>query len=326
MGILVDGKWTDKWYEPDAKGRFVREPTRFHDNVSANPEAKFPAASGRYHLYVSYACPWAHRTLIVRALKGLDEAVGVSVVHPDMGSDGWSFDNAYPGATGDRIGGRKLLRERYLDADPNYTGRVTVPALWDRERATIVNNESRELIRILNDAFDDYAKHPEIDLFPDSLVDDIDAMIDANYEPVNNGVYKCGFATTQAAYEEAFDALFDQLDRCEEILSRQRYLCGDRLTAADICLFTTLVRFDPVYVCHFKCNKRRIYDYPNLWHYTKELYQLPGVAETVNLDHIKRHYYWSHDSVNPKRIIALGPEIDYATPHNRNKFAAAPLA
>lgn len=319
MGLLVDGVWQDKWYDTASTGgRFQRADAKFRDWVtrdgSPGPAGKggFPAAPGRYHLYVSLACPWAHRTLIVRALKGLADAISVSVVDPHMGGEGWVFGDS-PGATPDPIHGAHRLYEVYLAADPRFSGRVTVPVLWDRERATIVSNESAEIIRMLNDAFGGSGP----DLYPEPLRAEIDAVNGRIYDRVNNGVYKAGFATEQAAYAEAFRALFDELDSLEERLGQARYLCGSALTEADIRLFTTLVRFDAVYVGHFKCNERRIADYPNLSHYLRDLYALPGIAETVNLTHIKRHYYESHPTINPTGIVPLGPEIDFRAPNDR---------
>jgi putative glutathione S-transferase len=320
MGHLVDGQWSTQWYEPDEQGRFVRPPTRFHRDVDA-------PKPGRYHLYVSLACPWAHRTLIMRALLGLERAIDVSVVDHFMGADGWRFDPSVPGATADKLLGSQYLREVYIAADPHYTGRVTVPILWDTEQHTIVNNESREIIRMLDHAFVDIAEHP-VDLCPPELRERVDATIDAIYEPINNGVYRAGFASSQAAYDDAVRELFAALDHWEQVLGRQRWLAGDRPSEADICLFTTLIRFDPVYHGHFKCNRRRIIDYPNLSGFVRELWQVPGVAATCNFDHIRRHYYASHESINPTRIVAIGPEIDYAAPHGREHaggIAAAEL-
>jgi putative glutathione S-transferase len=319
MGLLVDGVWQDKWYDTASTGgRFKRTDAKFRNWVTADGspgpsgEGGFPAAPGRYHLYVSLACPWAHRTLIVRALKGLADAVSVSVVDPHMGSDGWVFGTS-PGATPDAVNGATRLYEVYLRADPAFTGRVTVPVLWDRTRATIVSNESAEIIRMLDGAFG----VSEPSLYPEALRPEIDAVNARVYDAVNNGVYKTGFATTQEAYEEAFRALFSELDALEASLARHRYLCGPDLTEADIRLFTTLVRFDAVYVGHFKCNRQRIADYPNLSHYLRDLYALPGVAETVNLTHIKRHYYESHPTINPTGIVPLGPDLAFDAPNNR---------
>ncbi|MCS4504892.1 glutathione S-transferase family protein [Arhodomonas aquaeolei] len=316
MGLLIDGVWHDRWYDTDSTGgRFERPETVFRDWVSPEPSARFAAEPGRYHLYVSLACPWAHRVLITRRLKGLEDVIGVSVVHPYMGDQGWSFGD-YPGATGDRLHGLDHLYQLYTRARPDYTGRVTVPTLWDTREGTIVNNESADLVRMLNTAFDRWGRD-DVDLYPADHREAIDAINPFVYDRVNNGVYKAGFATAQAAYEEAVTALFEALDELEARLARQPYLAGDRLTEADVRLFTTLVRFDPVYVGHFKCNIRRLVDYPNLWAYTREIYQVPGVAPTVSLDHIKRHYYTSHPTINPTGIIPVGPEIDLEAPHGR---------
>lgn len=327
MGLLVDGVWQDRWYDTKATGgRFQRADSKFRNWVtrdgSPGPsgDGGFPAAPGRYHLYVSLACPWAHRTLIVRALKGLADAISVAVVDPHMGGEGWVFGDS-PGATPDPIHGARRLYEVYLAADPGFSGRVTVPVLWDRERATIVSNESAEIIRMLNDAFGGTGP----DLYPNALRDEIDAVNARIYDRVNNGVYKAGFATGQAAYVEAFRDLFDELDRLEERLGRARYLCGPALTEADIRLFTTLVRFDAVYVGHFKCNARRIADYPNLSNYLRDLYAMPGVADTVDLTHIKRHYYESHPTINPTGIVPVGPEIDFDAPNDRALRFGAPV-
>lgn len=317
MGLLIDGQWHDRWYDTDRTGgRFERPQTAFRDWVSSEPGARFPAETGRYHLYVSLACPWAHRTLIMRRLKGLEDAIGVSVVHPHMGEQGWCFES-YPGATGDRLHGADYLHQVYTRAKPDYTGRVTVPVLWDKETGTIVNNESAEILRMLDQCFSAIADPAAAEYYPAALADDIDAINDRVYHRVNNGVYRAGFATRQDAYEESVTELFEMLDELEARLARQRYLVGDRITEADWRLFTTLVRFDAVYVGHFKCNLRRLVDYPNLWAYARELYQIPGVSGTVNLDHIKRHYYTSHPMINPTRIIPAGPVIDFDEPHGR---------
>lgn len=299
MGKMVDGEW----FADDissARTRFMRSPTVFRGEVTPDD-----AEAGRYHLYVSYACPWAHRTLIVRALRGLEDAVSVSVVHPDMDDDGWRFDARYPGATADTAENQTLLRDVYVLADAHYTGRITVPVLWDKKRSTIVNNESRDIIRFFDTAFDSIASGDT--LRPAELVDAIDAALDALYHPVNNGVYRAGFAGTQEAYEEAVTELFGALDHWEEVLTERPFLVGDRVTEADVALFTTLARFDAVYVTHFKCNLRRIRDYPNLWAFLGRMLALPGVAATTRLDHIKRHYFRSHESINPKRLVPLGP-------------------
>ncbi|WP_136660215.1 glutathione S-transferase family protein [Nitratireductor sp. XY-223] len=325
MGMLVDGVWQDVWYDTrKSQGRFKRADSQFRNWVtadgSAGPSGRegFKAESGRYHLYISYACPWAHRTLIVRKLKGLKDHISLSIVHFFMGSGGWEFSER-DGATADPINGADNMWQVYTAADPTYTGRVTVPVLWDKKQGTIVSNESSEIIRMFNSAFDGLeGVDAGLDLYPQELRADIDAINEPIYHNVNNGVYKCGFATKQEAYEEAFDALFETLDMVEERLSERRYLMGDRVTEADWRLFTTLVRFDPVYVGHFKCNKRRIQDYPALSGYLRELYQIPGIADTVNMLHIKNHYYMSHETVNPTRIVPKGPDIDLLAPHGRD--------
>ncbi|WP_421705400.1 glutathione S-transferase family protein [Alloalcanivorax xenomutans] len=326
MGLLVDGKWQDKWYDTDSTGgRFKRSESQFRNWVTADGEAGpsgeggFKAESGRYHLYVSYACPWAHRALVMRAWKGLEEHIGVSVVHPLMLENGWELGMDFDGATGDPLYGLSKLYELYLKADPHYTGRVTVPVLWDKQRETIVSNESAEIIRMLNQAFDGLGARAG-DYYPEALRAEIDAINDTVYNRVNNGVYKAGFATSQAAYDEAVVSLFDTLDELEQRLSRQRYLVGNTLTEADLRLWTTLVRFDAVYVTHFKCDRRRISDYPNLNGLLRELYQLPGVAETVYMDHIRHHYFRSHPTVNPHGIIPIGPELDFTAPHQRERL------
>ena len=319
MGLLVDGQWRDAWYDTaKTGGRFVRGESAFREWVTADGSSGFKAEPGRYHLYVSLACPWAHRTLIFRRLKRLEEAISVSVVDPHMGADGWMFSDG-PGCISDTVNGFSHLHQAYTTAKPDYTGRVTVPVLWDKKTRVIVNNESSEIIRMFNRGFGD----GEADFYPEELRDEIEEINALVYENINNGVYKCGFATTQDAYGEAFDALFQALDQIEGRLARQRYLVGERLTEADWRLFTTLVRFDPVYYGHFKCNLRRLIDYENLWNYARELYQVPGVAETVNMDHIKRHYYGSHETINPTGIVPRGPEIDFTAPHNRDRLKAA---
>ena len=325
MGLLVDGIWQDTWYDTSKSGgRFERSKSQFRDFVTRDGSPVegrtrgFKAEPGRYHLYVSYACPWAHRTLIFRKLKKLENVISFSVVHHFMGENGWTFLKE-DGATGDDLYGLDYLHQIYTKADPHYSGRVTVPVLWDKQTQTIVSNESAEIIRMLNEAFDEWGDQA-VDLYPEALRSEIDATNDLVYDNVNNGVYRAGFATAQEAYEEAFAQLFATLDKLEDRLSRQRYLVGDRLTEADWRLFTTLVRFDPVYVGHFKCNLRRIEDYPNLSNYLRELFQVPGVAETVNMLHIKAHYYGSHKTINPTGIIPVGPEYDYTRPHDRDRL------
>ncbi len=319
MGKLVDGIWRDEWYDTGKSGgRFRRSDSAFRDWVTADGGSGHKAEPGRYHLYVSLACPWAHRTLIFRRLKRLEEVISVDVVHWHMAENGWSFGNedGDDAVTGDRVLGKDFLHQVYTAAKADYTGWVTVPVLWDKQRGTIVSNESSEIIRMLNAAFDQWGDG-EVDFYPEALRAEIDAVNEPIYHRVNNGVYKAGFATTQSAYDQAFAELFETLDELEGRLGRQRYLAGEVITEADWRLFTTLLRFDPVYHGHFKCNLRRLVDYPNLWGYTRELYQVPGVAETVNLHHIKQHYYASHRSVNPTGIVPRGPEIDFSAPHGR---------
>lgn len=320
MGLLVEGQWQDRWYDTESTGgRFVREDAGFRHWVSADPESVFPAAAARYHLYVSLACPWAHRTLLVRKLKGLEAVIGLSVVDPYMGHQGWSFSDA-PGCIRDPLHDVKHLHELYTRAAPGYTGRVTTPTLWDSQHETIVSNESADIIRMFNSAFNALAEHPELDFYPRGLQADIDAINTQVYDRVNNGVYKAGFATTQEVYEQAAESLFEALDELDARLARQRYLVGDQITEADWRLFTTLVRFDTVYYSHFKCNRQRIADYPHLSGYLRELYQIPGVAETTNFDHIKQHYYRSHPTVNPTGIVPIGPELELQAPHGRHTF------
>ena len=311
MGKLVDGNWRDGDLDAIEAGRFRRAATTFRRFVSAD-SAAFPARTGRYHLYVSHACPWAHRTMIMRRLRGLERVVGVSSFAAEYGQFGWQFDADAQGGTVDHVAGRAWLKDVYLAADPAFTGRVTVPALWDRATNTIVNNESREIVRMFDHAFRHLGDDPDSDWAPPELVGEIEAMIDANYGPVNDGVYRTGFARTQDAYDEAVAALFTRLDVLEQHLSRKRFLVGDRFTEADVCLFPTLVRFDAVYHGHFKCNRRRVVDYPALWAYTREIYQMPGIAETVDLAHTRRHYYGSHRSLNPHGIVAVGPDLETA--------------
>lgn len=307
MGRLVDGKWVDQWYDTESHGgRFERQSSAFRKWVRRG-DPEHPAEAGRYRLYVSYACPWAHRTLIYRTLKGLESEIAVSVVHPDMLEHGWEFKGGY-----DDAGlGARYMYEVYLKADPSYTGRVTVPVLFDEAKGTIVNNESSEIIRMLDEELG-AGRGP--DLRPRELRDEIDAINPRIYDDVNNGVYRAGFATTQLAYDEAVRSVFDALDWLEARLEGRRFLVGERLTEADVRLFTTLVRFDVVYHTHFKCSRRRLRDYPRLWALTRRIYQMPGVRETVHFDHIRRHYFFSHDTINPHRIVPIEPEIDWDEP------------
>jgi len=326
MGLLVNGIWRDQWYDTTAEGgRFVRPRTIFRNWVTrdgtAGPTgaAGFAAAPGRYHLYVSLACPWAHRTLILRALKGLQHLVSLSVVHWRMLDRGWTFEDG-PGVVPDPLLGAEFLYQVYLAADRSYTGRVTTPVLWDKLNRTIVNNESSEIIRMFNSAFDDTGARRG-DYYPVDLREEIDALNQRIYETLNDGVYRAGFATTQAAYEDAVGTLFETLDWLEARLARRRYLCGDRVTEADIRLLVTLLRFDLVYFSHFKCNARRIADYPNLSGYARDLYQMPGVAATFDAGHVKRHYYESHRTLNPSGVVPVGPAIDFDRPHDRARLA-----
>lgn len=321
LGILADGKWISERDQEDEKGRFIRPSTTFRHQITADGSSGFKAEPGRYHLYISWACPWAHRTAIMRKLKGLEDAISLSVVAAEIDQNSWEFSDE-PGAIPDTVNHTNYLWQVYLLAEPKYSGRVTVPVLWDKQTGTIVNNESREIIRMLDTQFNNIAKK-KANFCPEDLQQKIDETIDAIYQPINNGVYRAGFATQQSAYDQAVTELFDALDYWEKVLAEQRYLCGDTITEADWCMFTTLFRFDSVYYVHFKCNLRRIVDYPNLWNYLKELYQQPGVKETCNLDHIKRHYYKSHPNVNPTRIVPKGPIIDFEAPYNRDKVRAA---
>lgn len=352
MNMLVDGEWRVGAYEStDDDGEFDRQETSFREFVRDEPDAEFPAEAGRYHLYVSYACPWAHRTLLTRSLKGLEDAISVSVVDPYRQDDGWEFSPEKSGCTEDHVNGFDYLRETYVAADEEFTGRVTVPVLWDKERETIVNNESEEIMRMLDTEFGEARRASDangvsenevsrgsgelvsadetvsevsnrnVSLYPEGYRDEVDDRIESIYEPINNGVYRAGFAGNQEAYEEAVTELFDALDHYDDLLADQRYLAGDVLTEADIAMFTTLVRFDPVYHTHFKCNLRQIMDYENLWPYLKDLYQTPGVAETVNLSHIKEHYFRSHTDLNPKQIVPKGPLVDFESDHDRGRFS-----
>ena len=323
MGQLIDGHWQQGWYDTRSTGgEFVRDTSRFRNWVTPDGapgpsgEGGFAAASGRYHLYVSLACPWAHRTLILRAVKELSDHVGVSVVHPDMREDGWEFRTDFAGATGDTLFGHRFMRDIYTRADPKVSGRVTIPVLWDRQRETIVSNESAEIVRMFNSAFDGVTGNTD-DYYPAALREEIDALNARIYDTVNNGVYRAGFATSQEAYDAAVHPLFETLDWLEDRLATRRYLCGAAITEADWRLLTTLLRFDSVYHLHFKCNRRRIVDYPNLWGYTRDLYQRPGVAGTLDLGHIVRHYHYSHETINPNRIIPINPVLDFDAPHGR---------
>lgn len=323
MGLLINGEWADQWYDTKATdGKFVRTEAQFRNWITSDGAAGptgqggFKAESGRYHLYVSLACPWAHRTLIFRALKGLEPHISVSVVHPDMLNDGWIFDDTYPGATVDHLHETTFLRDVYLAAEPGITTRVTVPVLWDTQSNSIVSNESSEIIRMFNSAFNNLTGNHD-DFWPLDLRDKIETFNARIYSDINNGVYKCGFATSQNAYDAAVHPLFEALDWLEDHLSTNRYLLGRTLTEADWRLFTTLIRFDPVYHLHFKCNRKRIIDYPNLWGYVRELYQWPSISKTVNMDHIVRHYHYSHNTINPSRTLPINPILDYEGDHRR---------
>jgi glutathionyl-hydroquinone reductase len=323
MGQLVNGKWSDVWYDTTSTGgKFVRSTAGFRNWITPDgapgPSGSggFKAESGRYHLYVSYACPWAHRTLIFRQLKDLADHISVDVVHPEMLAKGWTLSKDYPGATGDSLFGKQNLHEIYTQSDPEVSGRVTVPVLWDKKTDGIVSNESSEIIRMFNSAFDHLTEN-NADFWPEPLRDEIEILNARIYSGFNNGVYKAGFATSQSAYDKAVAVVFDTLDWLETRIKSNRYLMGNRITEADWRLFTTLIRFDPVYHTHFKCNRKWLREYPNLWAYTRELYQWPNIAGTVNLDHIVRHYHYSHETINPYRIIPINPVIDYLEPHGR---------
>ncbi|MCP8465882.1 glutathione S-transferase family protein [Pseudomonas sp. ZM23] len=330
MGQLIDGRWHDQWYDTSKDGRFQRESAQRRNWITTDGqpgpsgEGGFAAEAGRYHLYVSLACPWAHRTLIYRQLKGLESLIDVSVVSWLMLENGWTFDRAL-GSTGDKLDGLDFLHQRYTRDDPHYTGRVTVPVLWDKREQRIVSNESAEIIRMFNSAFDGITGN-RFDLYPEPLHGEIDALNERIYPAINNGVYRAGFATSQSAYEEAFNILFAELDCIEERLGTQRYLTGEYLTEADIRLFTTLIRFDAVYHGHFKCNLRRLADYPNLSGWLREVYQWEGVAGTVNFEHIKKHYYGSHRTINPTGIVPLGPQQDFGGPHGREHLPGKGIA
>lgn len=317
MGRLEGGTWKTSKLPADRSGRFIRQATQFRSQIRRDGTTEFPAVAGRYHLYASWACPWAHRTLIVRKLRRLEDTISLSIVGPFMGDGGWEFTRE-PGTFPDTLHGARYLAELYVKAKPDYTGRVTVPLLWDRQQDTAVNNESREVMRMFDREFADLGD-PNVQFCPAGLEDAIDEIIDALYQPINNGVYRCGFAGSQEAYDEAAAELFDALDRWDTMLATRRYLLGHAVTEADWCLFTTLFRFDLVYHYHFKCNLKRLRDYPNLWNYTKDLYQIPGVRETCHVDHIREHYYRSHSSINPRRIVPIGPQIDFMQPHDRDR-------
>jgi putative glutathione S-transferase len=325
MGILRKGQWSSDWYDTDATdGDYVRDKARFRDWVTAdgepgpNGEDGYPAEAGRYHLYISHACPWSHRTTIFRSLKQLEDLISLSVVDPEMLENGWAFSRAFDGNR-DPYGDVDFLYQIYQAAQPDYTGRVTVPVLWDRKRQTIISNESADIIRMFNSAFDHLTGNHE-NFFPEDHLHAIERVNEEVYWNINNGVYRCGFATTQKAYERAFRGLFEHLEILEHQLARQRYLVGSQVSEADWRLFVTLIRFEPVYFSHFKCNLQPLTNYPNLYHHMLELYQWPGVAETVHFDHIKRHYYYSHDTINPTRIVPVGPAMDLSMPHHRDRF------
>jgi putative glutathione S-transferase len=314
--MLIDGEWHTDVRMTDDDGEFTREETTFRNWLGEDD--RFPAESGRYHVYICRACPWAHRVAMTRRLKGLTDEISLSLVHPERYDQGWEFSDDHP----DPLYGADYLRDLYVRADPEFTGRPTVPVLWDVERETVVNNESEEIMRMLDTEFHDHGNG--VDLYPEGYRDDVDRIIDDVYPTINNGVYRAGFATTQEAYDEAVREVFDALDHWEEVLADQRYLAGDRLTEADVAMFATLVRFDHVYLTHFRCNRRAVHEYDALWGYTKDLYQTPGVAETVNLEHTTRHYYGSHTSLNPKRLVPVGPDIDFTEPHDRDDLPGGP--
>lgn len=316
MGVLENGKWVSEAEYSDNEGKFVRQNTKFRDMLSVTGE--YTIEKDRYHLYVSYACPWATRVIIMLNLKGLQNVISMSVVSPHMADNGWEFGN-FKDSTPDQVNNKEYLWQVYTKADPNCSGRVTVPVLWDKKTNSIVNNESKDIMRMLDLDFGGLAENNR-SYYPQDLMEHVDKTIDAIYNPINNGVYRAGFATKQDQYEKAVNELFENLDKWEETLSKQRFLCGNVLTEADICMFTTLYRFDPVYYVHFKCNIKKITEYPNLWNYTKDLYQTPGFKEACNLVHVKQHYYWSHPFINPHRIVPVGPQINYDEKHDREKF------
>ncbi|AXG09527.1 glutathione S-transferase family protein [Haloplanus rubicundus] len=319
MSRLVEGEWVaEADLETDEDGEFQRQEQAFHDRLGTDA---YPSEAGRYHIYISRACPWAHRVAMTRSLKGLDDAISLSLVQPERYDEGWEFSDAHP----DPLYGADYLRELYVRADPNFTGRPTVPVLWDTETETIVNNESEEIMRTLDVAGHELATR-DVDLYPEGYRDEVDRLIDDIYDPINNGVYRAGFAASQSAYDRAVDDLFAALDRYDDLLADQRYLAGDRLTEADLAMFATLVRFDHVYHTHFKCNRRAIHEYDHLWGYTKDLYTTPGIERTVNVDHVVRHYYVSHADLNPKRLVPTGPDIDFTEGHDRDRLPGGPPA
>jgi putative glutathione S-transferase len=336
MNKLVNGEWrVDAHESTDDSGAFTRQTTTFRDwvagsevpsHVDAEPDDRFQPEPGRYHLYVSYACPWAHRALLARSMLDLEDVIDVSVVDPWRGDDGWQFTPEKAGCTRDRVHDSDYLRELYVRADPEATCRVTVPVLYDTVEDTIVNNESREILRMLDTAFGDLGNGRRLLPEDEAAVDRVDEIITEIYEPINNGVYRAGFATSQEAYDEAVDDLFGALDRWDEVLADRRFLAGDRFTEADVCMFTTLIRFDHVYHTHFMCNVRAIHEYEHLWEYLRDLYQLPGVAETVELDHITEHYYTTHPDVNPSGVVARGPDLEFEAPHDRDRLGEDPFA
>ncbi|MEM9157147.1 MAG: glutathione S-transferase family protein [Cyanobacteria bacterium P01_F01_bin.33] len=319
LGQLIDGQWSTTWSERDNSGQFHRMTTQFHHEIKADGSSPFPAERDRYHLYISLGCPWAHRTALLWKLKGLENAIGLSVVDPAISEQGWQFSDA-PGCIRDPLYGADYLWQLYVKAESTYTGRVTVPVLWDKQMQTIVNNESRHIIRMLNAEFNAYATHPELDFYPLELRDRVDRVTDEIYHPINNGVYRTGFASTQTAYEDAVTELFADLNRWEGVLAEQAYVCGDRLTLADWCLFATLFRFDLAYHGVFKCNLKRLVDYPNLWSYTRRLYQYADAKAVCNINHVKQLYYAGLPEINPSRIVPKGPQIDFEAPHNREKL------
>jgi len=327
MNMLVDGEWqTDAYESTNEDGEFDRQETSFRDWIRTDPDARFTPDEGRYHLYVSRACPWAHRAFLTRTVLGLEDVISMDVVDPYRDADGWQFTPSKPGCTYDTVNGVDYLREVYAAADESFTGRVTVPVLWDREEETIVNNESEEIIKMLADAFGEFQSN-DVDLYPEDRRDEIDAVIEDVYEPINNGVYRAGFADSQAAHERAVNELFDALEYWNEELGERRWLVGDSFSLADVCLFTTLVRFDEVYHTHFKCNVARVTDFDALWGHTRDVYQIPGVGAGVDMDHIKEHYYTTHPDVNPKRLVPVGPSPAFAREHDRGSFpGSAPLA